>query len=112
MHNGMSENRIVARKEEPIMSHRPIRSLKRPHESHSNSHHKIARTHKIAWTHNIPQTYKIGWYRTVIGRLKSSQILPQTYKIRLLLNGYRTVEVIADLSDLQDWTVIGQVLDG
>ena len=89
MRNGLSENRIVAKQEEP--------SRRTDLSDHSSDH--MSRTvtsttrslglHKIVWTHKIPQTYKIG----------------------LLSNGYRTVKVIADPSDLQDRTVIYQLSD-
>ena len=92
--NGMSENRIAAQQEES--SHCTDLS---DHSSDSTSCTVTAITRLLGLTRLLGPTRslrptKLDCYRTVIGRLKSSQI-PQTYKIGLLSDGYLTVKVIA-----------------
>ena len=94
--NRTSKDRIVTQQYATIASQDPTRSLKWPQD----------------WTVPIltryPESTKSDGYRTVIRRLKSSQI-PQTYKIGRLSDGYRTVKFITRSDRYQRVKVIARI---
>ena len=67
--------------------------------SRNKTHHRVTRTYNIANSTN-PQ---------IIARVYN---IARFYNIGRLSDGYRTVKVIADTSDLQYRTVIGNLSDG
>ena len=86
--NGTSENRIAVQQEEPSR-----RTDLSDHSCDCTSCTVTAITRSLGPTISLRPTI-LDCYRTVIGRLNSLQI-PQTYKIGLLSDEYRTVNVIA-----------------